>query len=109
MHDPDVELHDVGAVEDFPLGAGRVVRLGKHEVAVFRLEDGWYACKNLCPHQGDPLHSGRLEGCAVTCLGHDWKFDLRSGACVEGGGTATGARLRTFPVRVVDGRVVVER
>lgn len=109
MPDPDAELHDVGAVTDFPLGEGRRVRLGKHDVAVFHLDDGFFACKNLCPHQGDPLHHGRLEGCAVICLGHDWKFDLRTGDCVAGGGVAVQSRVRTYPVRIVDGRVQLER
>lgn len=109
MHDPGVELIDVGALEDFPVGEAKVVLLGKREVAVFNVDGELFACKNLCPHQGDPLHCGPVEDGAVMCTGHDWKFDLATGACVGGYGVERGASVRTYPVRIVDGRVHLER
>jgi nitrite reductase/ring-hydroxylating ferredoxin subunit len=104
VSDPLVELVDVGALEDFPVGEAKVVRLGKREVAVFNVDGELFACKNLCPHQGDPLHCGPVENGAVMCTGHDWTFDLKTGACVAGYGV-----VRTYPVRIVDGRVHLER
>lgn len=109
MSEPDAELVDVGALEDFPVGAGKMVRLGKREIGVFNVDGTLFACKNLCPHQGDPLHCGPVENGAVMCTGHDWKFDLTTGECVGGQGVERGASVRVYPVRVVDGRVNLER
>jgi nitrite reductase/ring-hydroxylating ferredoxin subunit len=55
------------------------VPAGKYEVAVFHLEDGFYAIENCCPHQGGPLADGHLDGPMVTCPWHAWCFDVRSG------------------------------
>ena len=96
---------DVGPVAEFPAGAARRVRVANRDVAVFHIDGAFYAVKDACPHQGDPLSRGRLDGCAVVCPGHDWVFDLRTGQCTGGGGL--GARLSAFPVSVVAGRVRV--
>lgn len=34
-----------------------------------------------CPHMGAHLAEGKVEGCAIRCLFHNWKFD--QGRCVE--------------------------
>jgi len=35
-----------------------------------------------CPHRGAQLHLGWVEGDALRCLYHGWKFDC-SGQCIE--------------------------
>lgn len=60
-------------------GASLAVQVGKYEVAVFHIEDGFFALENCCPHQGGPLADGYLEGPMVTCPWHAWCFDVRSG------------------------------
>jgi phenylpropionate dioxygenase-like ring-hydroxylating dioxygenase large terminal subunit len=35
-----------------------------------------------CPHMGAHLGEGKVEGCAIRCLFHNWKFDSQ-GHCVE--------------------------
>ncbi len=66
-------------------------------------EDEVFALDNRCPHEGYPLNTGDLNGCALTCCWHNWKFDVRSGACTMG-----EESVRSFPVRVVDGTVEVD-
>lgn len=34
-----------------------------------------------CPHAGGPLGDGDLEGDALVCPLHGWRFDLATGAC----------------------------
>ena len=43
----------VAQVDDIPLGGSRVVRLDDVPVAVFRLDDGWYAIEDVCTHDGE--------------------------------------------------------
>jgi nitrite reductase/ring-hydroxylating ferredoxin subunit len=107
--DASLEWVEVGMLAEFPEGSGQSVQLGNRPVAVFNVGGTLFACKNLCPHQGDALHTGRVENGAVICAGHDWGFDLTSGECTSGGGVVVGARVRTYPVRVDAGRVSLGR
>ena len=48
-------------------------------VALFNVGGTLYALDGICPHQGGPLGSGRLDGAVVTCPWHGWQFDVRTG------------------------------
>lgn len=92
----------LGDVDSIPAGEGRAFRLPDRVVAVFRLRDGaLYAVDNACPHQGGPLAEGVAGGCSVVCPLHSYRFDLETGACLN----APELRVRTYPVREVDGRL----
>ena len=87
------------------LAAGRkVVRAGAKQIAVFRVEDRFYAIDNRCPHMGYPLSMGTLKGEALTCDWHNWKFDLADGRCVLRG----SEDVRSYPVTVSGGRVLAD-
>jgi nitrite reductase/ring-hydroxylating ferredoxin subunit/alkylhydroperoxidase/carboxymuconolactone decarboxylase family protein YurZ len=58
---------------------------------------------NRCPHQATLIESNRLAGCYVTCPKHGWKFDLRTGDCVEVGNLP----LMRLQHEVKDGRLYV--
>ena len=62
-----------------------------------------HAVDNLCPHEGYPLAEGYVQGCVLTCAWHNYKFDLRDGACVMG-----EEAVRAYPVRVKAGVVHVD-
>ena len=81
------------------------VKLRGRQIALF-LQDGQvHACNNRCPHEGYPLVEGHLDSaCVLTCHWHNWKFDLRDG----GANLYGGDRLRLYPTRVQDGRVLVD-
>lgn len=79
----------------FPKGVG---------VLVARIDDELVAVANKCAHMGCPLEGGRLEGAILTCPCHDWRFDLRTGQFLA----AEELKLRTFPVKVEDGKICVE-
>lgn len=63
---------------------------------------------NACPHQYLPLdwRSGQLvsaDGTMLICSAHGARFDIRTGAVVEG----AECGLDAVPVRVVEGMVVI--
>jgi 3-phenylpropionate/trans-cinnamate dioxygenase ferredoxin component len=70
---------------------------------VFNLGGMLYAIDNACPHNGASLASGQLEGCLLRCPAHGLRFDVRTG-CMPGPG---GLSVTTFPVDMVDSKVVV--
>ena len=111
---------DVGAVAEFEERRFRIVEAGGHEVGVLRWRDRFFAMHNRCPHQKGPVClgvvSGRLGGSApgsmevdeevpvVACPWHGWEFDLARGRALWDESYA----VRTVPVRVEDGRVLLE-
>lgn len=96
---------DVCAMEDLPDGEVKVVEVpGVGRVAVFNTEDELFGIEDRCSHQAAWLSDGFLEGCAVECPLHASLFDLRTG---KPSGPPAMVALRTFPVAVIAGRVVV--
>jgi nitrite reductase/ring-hydroxylating ferredoxin subunit len=79
---------------------------GKTRVAVFRAENdaGVFACEDRCPHADSGLASGMIRDGVLTCSAHGFGFDLATGSCMVRGPKP----LVRYPVRVVNGRVLVE-
>jgi nitrite reductase/ring-hydroxylating ferredoxin subunit/uncharacterized membrane protein len=62
------------------------------------------ALASTCTHLGGPLAEGTREGDTVTCPWHGSRFDLRTGAVVEGPAVFVQPR---FEVRVRDDKIEV--
>jgi len=92
------------------------------EVAVFRIDEEFYAVGNFCVHQGGPLCEGGVSGRItasddgwewnydeeekyVHCPWHGWIFDITTGKNVD----ADQFRVPTYDVEVEDGEVFVRR
>jgi nitrite reductase/ring-hydroxylating ferredoxin subunit len=97
-------FHRVGSIVEIPPGTCKVVQFGRQFVAVFHVEDAFYAIDHECPHAGGPLGCGALDGAIVRCPWHDWAFDVMSGRCP----TSPDLAVATFPVRIVADEVQVE-
>ena len=73
-------------------------------VVLFRGEQGLGALVDRCPHRNYPLSLGRVEGAALECPYHGWRFDP-SGQCVAVPGCdlpAAIGKLAATPVRVAE-------
>jgi nitrite reductase/ring-hydroxylating ferredoxin subunit len=77
------EFVTVGRVADFAPGRGRMVVVNGRHVALFRLDDGFFAIDNLCLHRAGPLCEGEIESGVVTCPWHGWSYEIRSGTLVQ--------------------------
>lgn len=75
--------HSVGKEMDFEEGHAIIVEINKKQIAVFKIQNDYFAIDNICPHRGGPLGEGRLEGNEVTCPWHAWSFNLSTGKCVN--------------------------
>ena len=83
---------------------GRAFRIGRHRLFVLRLPDRVRCYEDRCPHLGFPLSEGHIEGNVLVCAAHGWVFDLESGL----GLNPRNCRLRTYPLCIEAGKVVVE-
>jgi nitrite reductase (NADH) small subunit len=96
--------HTLGWVEEIPPGEGRTFVAGGEQVAVFRLRDGsLHATQAACPHAGGPLADGQTDVNVLVCPLHLYAYRWTDGSSTSG-----AAPIRVFPVREIDGEVVVE-
>ena len=96
----------ITTAKNIPLREGRAVKVGEEEIAIFNLGEKFLAVGNRCPHRGGPLADGIVAGQTVVCPLHTWKICLSSGD-VKGQAEST-ACVKSYPVEVVDGVVMVE-
>jgi nitrite reductase (NADH) small subunit len=101
----ETEIVTVGRVEDVPEGRGATVELKNgRELALYHVGGQFYAIENFCPHKGAPLADGTLLGHSVACDWHDWRFDLRTGQCLNRPGNA----VESYKVIIEDGWIKIE-
>jgi 3-phenylpropionate/trans-cinnamate dioxygenase ferredoxin subunit len=100
----------------------RLVTVEGRELGLIRWGEDVYALRNICPHQFGPvcrghvmpLITGELDGSlaadadrpVVVCPWHGWEFDIATGRSAWGD-TPYRYKLKTYPVRIEDGRVLV--
>ena len=99
----DLKFHPVAPVAEVPDGEGRVFEVEGRMIAVFREGDTFSALDDACPHAGAPLSDGFVEGGAVTCTWHGWRFSLQDGRHLEG----SKCKVATYPTRVEGGQILV--
>ena len=69
----------VAKVGEIPPGGRKIVRLDDQPVAIFHLDDGYYAIDDVCTHDGGPVAEGPLEGQVIECPRHGARFDVKTG------------------------------
>ncbi len=100
-----------GKISELPSGKAKAIPLDRFTIALFRVEDEFYAIKDACPHADYPLSKSRLiSRYTVMCSSHNWQFDIRDGHCVKIGhcGPKTpDLAVRSFPVEIVGDEIWV--
>lgn len=77
-----------------------------HHVALYRVGDTIYATDDRCTHGDASLsEEGILTGTTVECTFHFGTFDCTTGQAT---GMPCEVPLKTYPVRVIDGNVLIE-
>jgi 3-phenylpropionate/trans-cinnamate dioxygenase ferredoxin subunit len=73
--------------------------------AIYRIDDGYYATAGLCTHEQVHLADGLVMDNIIECPKHNGRFDIRTGAAK---GAPVCVNLKTFPVRVEAGKVLID-
>ena len=98
--------------DDVPENGGVCVKYNDEQIAVFNFSrrKEWYATQNLCPHKQQMALSRGMIGSTgsqcepkVACPFHKKTFSLISGECLSGEDFA----IKTYPVRIADGKVYI--
>jgi 3-phenylpropionate/trans-cinnamate dioxygenase ferredoxin subunit len=74
--------------------------------AIYRSpDDRYYATDGLCTHEKVHLAGGLVMDNIIECPKHNGRFDYRTGSAK---GAPVCIDLRTYPVRVEDGKVLID-
>ena len=97
----------VAVADEFPPGSSKIVREGSLFVGVYNCGGELYAIEDRCSHDDGPLCEGDWDEdlCRVICPRHGSAFDLATGTPRS---LPVTEPVETYPVRVVDGTIVLE-
>lgn len=91
---------DVIAEDALADGENIVVDVDGTEVAVFKIEGGFYAIEDVCTHDGAEIASGEIDGDEIICPRHGARFCIKTGAVKS---APAYEDIDSFPLRIEDG------
>lgn len=96
---------EVGAAADLAEGESLRAEVNGTVIAIVKLEGTFYAFQEFCTHRYGPLSEGALVDGQVQCPWHRSCFDVRTGKVSHG---PAKVDLKTFPVRIQEGKIEVQ-
>jgi 3-phenylpropionate/trans-cinnamate dioxygenase ferredoxin subunit len=97
--------HPIADASEIPPGATYQAVVGETEIAIYNVDGELYATQDTCSHEEASLSGGELFGHQIECPLHGARFDIRTGKALT---LPAVYPIKTYPVRVVDGRVEIE-
>ncbi|MGH1366051.1 MAG: non-heme iron oxygenase ferredoxin subunit [Calditrichia bacterium] len=95
---------EVMSVETFS-GPCEVVEVEGYSIALFRLNDGYYAIDDECSHDVASLGEGEIvEECKIECPKHGALFDIKTGESLT---LPAVVGVKSYPVKIEDGMILV--
>ena len=112
-------MHCLGNLDCIEEGQMKTFKAGDENILLIRTGEGFFATQPKCPHMGMPLAKGKLlEQCRIRCKYHRAEFDIRNGEATRWANFPPGIQLlnvvrnqknlRTFAIKIEDGKVYVE-
>jgi 3-phenylpropionate/trans-cinnamate dioxygenase ferredoxin subunit len=79
---------------------------GDRSFAIYRsADDEFFATDGFCTHERQHLADGLVMDDIIECPKHNGRFNYRTG---EAKGAPVCVNLQTFPVKVADGKVMID-
>lgn len=100
----EMQYQAVGKTEDFVNGKGKRVIVNGRNIAIWRVNDDFYAIDDACSHMQASLSFGSVNDRIVACPRHGAQFDLISGKVVSLPATHG---VNAYEVKIIDGDVMV--
>lgn len=99
------EFIRVASTKEVPDPGKTLVEVDGDMVALFHVNNHFYAIDDVCTHDGGPLADGELRDYTIACPRHGAKFDIRTGSAL----TMPAVRpTRAHRVKVEDESVWVQ-
>ena len=98
-------LVKVADKKNLPKGAGACVEVNGKRIALFNVDNQFYAIDDECTHAGGTLSEGVVEGTKVTCPWHGAEFDIRTGEVLA---APAFDGVKSYPVKVEGEDIKIE-
>ncbi|MBJ6611098.1 MAG: non-heme iron oxygenase ferredoxin subunit [Candidatus Thiothrix moscowensis] len=96
---------DAGSINEIKPGKTKRVEAGNGKrILVCNVNGEFYAVDDRCTHGDSSLYLGCLKGDRVHCSLHGGEFNVKTGEPVA---EPADVPLQTYPVSLVDGRILI--
>lgn len=85
---------EIANIDEFKTTNSKIIIHDGTPIAIFKIENEFFAIDNRCPHRGASLGDGKLTGNVISCPWHSWKFSIKSGIAIEN----SNCSVKTFSV-----------
>ena len=96
--------HLVASTEDIEEEDVIQARVGDLLLAIYNLDNEFYATSDICTHEDTCLSEGVVVGEIIECPRHQGRFHIPTG---EPKGAPVTVPIRTYPVKVLDNQIYV--
>ena len=86
-------------------GENSVIDVDGTDVAIFKIDDEFFAIEDVCSHDGTEIASGELDGDEIICPRHGARFCIKTGAVKS---APAYEDIHSYPVRILDGMVQIK-
>ena len=97
--------HEVANADDVAPEEPIKVQVGDENIALYHVDGEIYATSNICTHAFASMADGYQEGDEIECPLHEGRFNIKTGEALC---PPVIEPLKTFPVKVEDGKVMVK-
>lgn len=104
LPEDQVEFIPVATEDELPNGERIFLEIDGQPLAVFNIAGRYFAIADVCSHDDGPVAEGEIEEEVIECPRHGAHFDLGSGKALS---LPAVVDIPAFPVRVVDGEVLI--
>ena len=95
----------VAYTEEIPIDTRKRVDVKGQRISIFNIAGKYFAINDTCPHKGTaPLIKGTLDGIAIKCPNHGYKFDLMTGQC----NIDPTFNTKVFPIKINNNEILLE-
>ncbi|MFT5350115.1 MAG: nitrite reductase/ring-hydroxylating ferredoxin subunit/alkylhydroperoxidase [Planctomycetota bacterium] len=96
------DWHNVMEESELKRGANFIENCDGRDLYVYKDKVNISVYDSRCPHQATAIPESGLRGLKLTCPLHEWRFDLKTGACVDKGDKP----LSVFNSKIENGRLL---
>ncbi|MHB1685056.1 MAG: Rieske (2Fe-2S) protein, partial [Bacilli bacterium] len=95
----------IGEVSELNVGDMKQYEIDGEVIAVYHLQQGWFATADTCTHQDCSLTEGNIVGEEIVCPCHGGAFAIKTGRATR---LPCVIRLETYPIRIRDDHIEIE-
>lgn len=99
----EVDWHDIIDINDIKENKITIVNFNERLLFIYKENEVLLVFDNRCPHQSTLIPENGLSDTVLTCPKHGWKFDLKSGECIERGNKG----MKIYNTKIENNRLYV--